>query len=386
MATTIESLFGVTPEALQAQREANLQAQALRFAQLNPSQRIQMGAFMAGNRLAEGIGGLLGAKDPELERIQQRQEMLKGVDPNSPSSLREKAADALARNDFSAASLLTQRAAEVEKAQAELASTQALTAQRLRERAAADPFQQFLRAAVGKVTPESLEKYQQSGKPSDLDWIEKPNQTEIQRLQAYRDTLPAGSQARREVDAVIKAAGEGKGTKITVAPEIKQAPDIVGAINAADKALEPEINMINSSRLAKELINQTANSNNSQTWEAARTTVAKAVGENKLSNEDIRRTGVDPRLVQGALDWVNKKIEGVPSQDIQKQLFVLASVLERNAATRYDAKTNRMREAGRAANFPGNPSTYFPTAAERGLTTPAPAAAGNVVDWNSLKK
>lgn len=173
MATTIESLFGVTPEALQAQREANLQAQALRFAQLNPSQRIQMGAFMAGNRLAEGIGGLLGAKDPELERIQQRQEMLKGVDPNSPSSLREKAADALARNDFSAASLLTQRAAEVEKAQAELASTQALTAQRMRERAAADPLQQLLRS--GQYTPESVQAYSISGNPASLVLAKEAN-------------------------------------------------------------------------------------------------------------------------------------------------------------------------------------------------------------------
>jgi hypothetical protein len=105
------------------------------------------------------------------------------------------------------------------------------------------------------------------------------------------------------------------------------------------------------------------------------------VGESKLSNEDIRRTGVDPRLVQGALDWVNKKIEGVPNADIQKQLYVLGSVLENSASSRYDAKVNRYRGAATASNFPGNPSTYFPTAAERTGGANAPKA----VDWSSLK-
>jgi hypothetical protein len=257
---------------------------------------------------------------------------------------------------------------------------EAVISKNLRERAAADPFQQFLRSAVGKVTPESIAAYQQSGNVADLDWVEKPNQTEIARLQAYRSTLPEGSRERSEVEAVIKATAEGRGTKITVAPEIKQAPDIVGAVGAFDKATEKEVAMMESAGLAKQLINQTAKSNNSQAWEAARTTVAKAAGENKLSNEDIRRTGVDPRLVEGALDWVNKKIQGAPNQDIQKQLFVLSSVLENNAKARYDAKASRTRAAAEATGFKGNVQTYFPKAAERSNTvTP------NAVDWSSLK-
>jgi hypothetical protein len=106
------------------------------------------------------------------------------------------------------------------------------------------------------------------------------------------------------------------------------------------------------------------------------------VGESKLSNEDIRRTGVDPRLVQGALDWVNKKIEGVPNADIQKQLYVLGSVLENNASARYDSKVSRYRGAAKASNFPGDTSTYFPTAAERSTNQSIKTQA---VDWSSLK-
>lgn len=376
MATVAESLFGVTPESLMAAREQRLQEQALQFAQLSPMQAAQAGFYTAGSRLGTGIGGLLGAEDPELMRVRQRQQLLQGVNPTDPASLRAAAQKAMEANDFPAAQELASRAVAAETAQAKLVSEQALANQRNRERLAADPVQQIIR--TGKYTPESVAAYQESGNISDLKPVDKADQT------ALSETKEGIFLINKQTGAKISRIGDApeRGTKVSVTPEIKMAPDIVGAVNAVDKATEKEVNMLDSARLAKQLINQTANSNNSQTWEAARTTIAKAVGENKLSNEDIRRTGVDPRLVQGALDWVNKKIEGVPNQDIQKQLFMLGSVLENNAAARYDAKISRYRGAAEAARFPGQPSTYFPTAAER--TQQAPQS--NVRDWNSLQK
>ncbi len=376
MATVAQSLFGVTPESLMAAREQRLQEQALQFAQLSPMQAAQAGFYTAGSRLGTGIGGLLGAEDPELMRVRQRQQLLQGVNPTDPASLRAAAQKAMEANDFPAAQELASRAVAAETAQAKLVSEQALANQRNRERQAADPVQQIIR--TGKYTPESVAAYQESGNISDLKPVDKADQT------ALSETKEGIFLINKQTGAKIARIGDApeRGTKVSVTPEIKMAPDIVGAVNAVDKATEKEVNMLDSARLAKQLINQTANSNNSQTWEAARTTIAKAVGENKLSNEDIRRTGVDPRLVQGALDWVNKKIEGVPNQDIQKQLFMLGSVLENNAAARYDAKISRYRGAAEAAKFPGQPSTYFPTAAER--TQQAPQS--NVRDWNSLQK
>lgn len=373
MATVAESLFGVTPESLMADREQRLQQQALQFAQLNPMQAAQAGFYTAGSRLGSAIGGLLGAEDPELMRVRQRQQLLQGINPADPASLRSAAQKAMEANDFQAAQMLADRALAAETGQAKLVSEQALAAQRMRERAAADPIQQLLR--TGKFTPASIEKYAQSGKISDLD---TPDSDPTAVTEASGKVLLVNKRTGETIREL--GAAPERGTRVNVAPEIKMAPDIVGAVSAVDKATEKEVAMMDSAALAKQLINQTANSNNSQTWEAARTTIAKAVGENKLSNEDIRRTGVDPRLVQGALDWVNKKIEGVPNQDIQRQLFVLGSVLENNAKTRYDAKVSRYRGAAQAAGFPGQPSTYFPTAAERNQ-----APQSNVRDWNSLK-
>lgn len=367
MAEIVGGLFGITPEALQAQREAALAQQAQQFAQLSPMQAAQAGFYTAGNRLAGVAGGLLGAQDPEMAKAAALQNILKGADTTSAEGLGT-LARTLASQGFG------QQALQVAQQAQGMMKTQSEISKNMRERAGADPVQQLIR--TGKYTTGSVAAYEKSGNIADLEPIDKGDPTALSETKEgiFLINKTDGSKIARIGDAPERAS------KLNVSPEIKMAPDIVGAVNAADKATEKEVAMLDSAKLAKQLINQTAKSNNSQTWEAARTTIAKAVGESKLSNEDIRRTGVDPRLVEGALDWVNKKIEGVPNADIQKQLYVLGSVLENSASARYDAKINRFRGAAEASKFPGSPSTYFPTAAER-----TKAAQPNAVDWSSLK-
>lgn len=87
MAEVMNSLFGVTPESLMAQREAALAQQAQNFAQLSPMQAAQAGFYTAGNRLAGAAGGLLGAQDPEMAKAAALQNILKGADTTSAEGL-----------------------------------------------------------------------------------------------------------------------------------------------------------------------------------------------------------------------------------------------------------------------------------------------------------
>ena len=177
----------------------------------------------------------------------------------------------------------------------------------------------------------------------------------------------------------IGAAPE-RGTKVTVAPTIKMGGDAVGLMKGIADLTKAEQEMLKSAQTSKVLINEAAASNNSQTWEAARTQIAKAVGEGKLSNEDIRRTGVDPRLVQGALDWVNKKTVGVPNQDIMKQLYVVSDLLEKQATARIN---NTM---GQARTLATDVSGVSPQAAETIFPMVGGGRGqGNTVNWNDLK-
>jgi hypothetical protein len=88
MATDIvQGLFGLTPEAYQAEQNRQAQAEALRFAQLDPFQQANYGLYMGGRQLGGVVGQALGAQDPTLQRISQTQSLLRSIDPSDPRSL-----------------------------------------------------------------------------------------------------------------------------------------------------------------------------------------------------------------------------------------------------------------------------------------------------------
>ena len=204
----IQGLFGGmgTPEEMQRQL---VEQRATQFAGMSPQQQTSYNIFKNTSNLGRGLAGAFGVdvQDPAIKKATMLRQMASQFDTNTVEGLKQMAA-ALQGTDPELGYQVMQRAQAMEMAEAKLGSEKALTTQRERERAAADPFQQFLRTAVGKVTPPSLKKFKDSGDPQDLEWIDKPNQTEIEKLQTYRDSLPQGSQARAEVDAKIK--GEPK--------------------------------------------------------------------------------------------------------------------------------------------------------------------------------
>ena len=117
MANVTESLFGITPEALQAQRDAVLQENAYKFAQLSPMQAAQAGFYTAGNRLGGAAGGLLGAEDPQLKLVRQRQQVLQGINPADVQSLKQAASRLASMGDYQGAQLLSDKALSTEKEQ-----------------------------------------------------------------------------------------------------------------------------------------------------------------------------------------------------------------------------------------------------------------------------
>jgi hypothetical protein len=87
MAEIVQSLFGVTPEMYQRQQQDRIDAQALRFAQLDPFQQANFAIGRGANMLGGAIGGALGGQDPELQRISARQQIANQININDPASL-----------------------------------------------------------------------------------------------------------------------------------------------------------------------------------------------------------------------------------------------------------------------------------------------------------
>jgi hypothetical protein len=139
MAEIVQSLFGVTPEMYQRQQQDRMDAQALRFAQLDPFQQANFAIGRGANMLGGAIGGALGGQDPELQRITMRQQIAGQLNPNDPASIQQAIAALQQSGDAEGAMMLQGEYRKLQESNALVgqrnAAAQASVAQATRERA-----------------------------------------------------------------------------------------------------------------------------------------------------------------------------------------------------------------------------------------------------------
>jgi len=87
----VGSLFGVTPELYQEQRDLMRQKQAMEFAQQDPRTQATYAFGRAGQQLGQAFAGLMGVEDPQLIKIRQQQQVLSGLNINDPQAIAEAA-------------------------------------------------------------------------------------------------------------------------------------------------------------------------------------------------------------------------------------------------------------------------------------------------------
>lgn len=127
MAESIMSgLFGITPEAYQAQQNQQALAQSAQLAQQDPFASARTSLIYGGRLLGNAIGGALGAQDPQLQRISQFQNLASQADLTSPQGYAELGQQLIRSGDTGRGMALIQRSQQLaqEQAQARLASAQ----------------------------------------------------------------------------------------------------------------------------------------------------------------------------------------------------------------------------------------------------------------------
>jgi hypothetical protein len=157
MADIVPSLFGFSPQMYQQQQQDRVDAQALRFAQLDPFQQANFAIGRGANMLGGAIGGALGGQDPELQRITMRQQVAGQLNPNDLSTF-DSGIEMLLRGGDGQGALMLR--AEKDKAQ-QLSLTrqdqdlarQDAAAKRAREAAALMQQQEAQRIAQGAFVP-----------------------------------------------------------------------------------------------------------------------------------------------------------------------------------------------------------------------------------------
>jgi hypothetical protein len=367
MATdSIMGLFTTPEQYQQAQSQAALQ-RGVQLAQLDPLQRASAQLYQGGYLAGGAIGGALGGQDPMLKMQSFRQQVLQGVDQTDPQSLAQASYALNREGDTAGARQLAQLAQAA-------ALNQSQVTKNMREgRAAANKVveadgRQYL---VNTLTGERIADIGAAGEKTKI-------------TEANGRTLLINERT----GAVIKDLGVAPQRGTNVSSQIKLPTDINALAAGYEKAIEGDVSVKNLAFNAKGLINQAAVSNNPSAWEAARTQVAKAVGEGKLSNEDIARTGVDPTLIGGVRDWIEKKVVGVPDANTQKALFVVASYLEKNASNRIAEKRNNRIAMARQVNPDVDAAAMFPDYSSTVQTASGAGGGGGgkIVDFKDFNK
>ena len=180
MADSVLNLFGIDPATLQQQRAATDFANAFKFAQLDPLQRANLAIYQGSAGLGRAANQLLGG-DEQLNRATKVREIASQFNMANPGEVM-----AFARE-------VAPFAPDV--AQAAIKRSNDMTTSMLQQR-----------KIIAETEAKGREKLPTIG-----------------QLQAYRDQLIAdfgeNDPRVKEVNAVIKAEGEGKGTKIVLPGE-----------------------------------------------------------------------------------------------------------------------------------------------------------------------
>lgn len=90
MADNTMGMFGLSPDLVQQQLNAQDEAKAMQFAKLDPFQQASFGIYQGAQGLGNVAGGMLGGVNPVIERAKSVQDLSKsvyasGVDPSDPS-------------------------------------------------------------------------------------------------------------------------------------------------------------------------------------------------------------------------------------------------------------------------------------------------------------
>ena len=353
MATqSVQGLFGGMGSPEEMQRAA-LEQKAMQFAQLSQDQQLGAMGYKGGANLGRGLASAFGVdiQDPAMKQASMLRQLASQFDTSTVDGMKQYAA-ALQGVNPEMANRAMNMAREMELSEAKLSSEKALTTQREREKESADPFQQLL--SKGVYTPASLATYKTSKNVSDLKFKDKEySPSEIETLQAYRRTLisPAQDKEIAEVNAVIKAAGEGKGTKIiNEIPGLKGTGDIVSLRQNLNTTLKPYRDAVNAADAAITLADDVLKTNNFASFSALSRQLAKASGETQLSKADVAAFGGDPSLVGMVSDTISNLASGTPTADTTRKLKQLAQIIKKKNQALED---NEIKQTQRTAELSG---------------------------------
>lgn len=150
----VGGLFGMTPEAYQAQQNQMMLKQASELAQLDPLASARTSLIYGGAQLGRGLGGLMGVEDPQLKIISTRNALASQFDVSTPQGLAMYGQALRQAGDVQGSLQATQLASQLAGTQAE----SALSQEKLLSTRIAGQREQQLQGALSQLPEDASEQ------------------------------------------------------------------------------------------------------------------------------------------------------------------------------------------------------------------------------------
>lgn len=437
MADGVLSMF-MTPEQYQLMQTTAQQQRAMDFAKLDPMAQAQYGMYLGGSQLGTALARGIGGEDRQLKLISQRQALSQNIDPSNPESILKVAQEASRLGDQQFALSLSDYARQA-------ASEIALARQRNEERrnAIAPDIQvakyrgSLLNAieALKDTTDPQLIK-QREAYQRELDALPtKAGDTTTEIKNATESALRAGFKpgtsefdkavsdrldklltkpekdfnfgAEREAESASKYGRPFKDLSQTEKAVINKILDDKQKSTAregaaklimpgADKlagipqfrrdvqaTVEPERKVVTAADQAIAAVRESITSGNPASWNAAKTSFARAVsGSGDLNKQELQAAGIDPNVFTSAADYISSKLTSTPTKETQQQLEKAILSIREVAAKKARNEIERQRKIGEKVGYPAD--VLLETLDFSEFAAPAAGGGKKTKSWNDL--
>ena len=168
----------------------------------------------------------------------------------------------------------------------------------------------------------------------------------------------------------------GAGVNVKVENITKPANLVAQFRKNVQDTVKPSYDIVTNADLGIGALKDSLATGNFIGFNAARGSIAKAMGDNHISAADIKAAGGDPSLVGGFVDYLNKLGTGTPSKDTQEKMLATLQLLKKIASKKANDELARQSKLGlmdkmsqeevdAALDFPefksgtGNPTTQM---------------------------
>ena len=132
----------------------------------------------------------------------------------------------------------------------------------------------------------------------------------------------------------------------------KDGPKGISAFrNEVIQSIKPFRDTVTGADSALASIKDSMKNKNYISFNAARTQLAKALGDNTLSRNDIEQAGADPSILGGLYDKASTLFTGTPSPDTQKKIESTIKIIRKLAVEKANAELGVQRQLGIRAGY-----------------------------------